>query len=333
MQNPNPSKKAWNPLLVILGLSGAFFLVFVLFSTLFFLRGANGGRNGPGWLGGKAVGLIEMNGVILDSKRTVRQLEHFQEDPSIRSIVLRLNSPGGSVAPSQEIYEAVKASKKPIVVSMGSVAASGAFYIAMGAKKVFANPGTITGSIGVIMEFANLEKLYDWAKIQRYAIKTGRFKDAGADYRALEPDERALLQGMVDNVLGQFKAAVAEGRKLAPSEVDRVADGRIFSGEQAKKLKLVDELGTLDAAIAEAARLAKISGKPQVVVPDFPRRRLLDLLMGSGAGEDGDLEESRSPLKRLVGQLGREFGLGATGAGLRSLELPPGMYWLWEGAR
>src|SRR4029077_13140783 len=146
-------------------------------------------------------------------------------DSDVKAIVLRLNSPGGAVAPSQEIYQAVKNYKKPIVASMSSVAASGAYYVACGAKKVYANPGTITGSIGVIMEFANLEKLYEWAKIKRFSIKTGRFKDVGAEYREMTADERALLQNMVDDVLSQFTLAVSEGRNIPLETVKEIADG------------------------------------------------------------------------------------------------------------
>ncbi len=339
MQQPAPKKRSWNPLLLILGLSALFFVVFVALSGVIFLRspskgGASSGR--AALFGGGSVGVIELNGVITDSRRFIKQLERLEDDSSIKAIVLRLNSPGGSVAPSQEIYEAVKACKKPVVSSMASVAASGAFYVAMGTRKIYANPGTITGSIGVIMEFANLEKLYEWAKIKRFAIKTGKFKDAGAEYREMSAEERALLQGMVDNVLGQFKQAVAQGRKLSLEQVTQVADGRIFSGAQAKASKLVDELGTLQDAINEAGRLAQIKGRPQVVYPERSRKRLLDFLMDDRGGDDP--EESRSALGGLEGLVQRVLGASSGAAGLSRLEdritgLSPGIYWIWEGAR
>ena len=157
-----------------------------------------------------------------------------------------------------------------------------------GPKKIYANPGTITGSIGVIMEFANLSKLYDWAKIQRYSIKTGQFKDIGAEYREMAPDERALLQNMVDDVLVQFKTAVSTGRKLSMEDVTAIADGRIFSGSQAKKAHLVDELGTLDDAINEAGKMAGIKGKPNVVYPSNKKKRLLDFFMNQNDDDDSE---------------------------------------------
>ena len=255
--------------------------------------------------------------------------------------MLRVDSPGGSVAPSQEIYEAVRAYKKPLVVSMSSIAASGAFYVACAAKKVYANPGTITGSIGVIMELINLEKLYDWAKIKRYSIKTGRYKDAGAEYRDLEPDERALLQGMLDNVLGQFKEAVAKGRKLPMATVTAIADGRVWSGEQAKAAKLVDELGTLDDAVDEAGREGGIKGKPEVIYPESRRKRFLDLLLDNNGGSDSDDDSegmSPAPSAGVIDHLGAAaqvvvdsvFGRQAARPALDSM---PGLYWIWNGPR
>ncbi|MGK5089031.1 signal peptide peptidase SppA, partial [Bdellovibrionota bacterium FG-2] len=259
-------------------------------------------------------------------------LEQFEESDEIKAVVLRLNSPGGAVAPSQEIYEAVKAYKKPIIASMSSVAASGAFYVACGAQRVFANPGTITGSIGVIMEFINLEKLYEWAKVQRYSIKTGVFKDAGAEYREMTAPERALLQAMVDDVLTQFKQAIVTGRKLPAAEVDAIADGRIFSGAQAKAVKLVDELGTLHDAIAEAGKLGKIKGKPRVVYPEKKRSRLLSMLLDDHDSAD---EESSSNFGGMGGSLGNSIaGIVKGAVPPRDAQgVTPGIYWLWNPAR
>jgi protease-4 len=268
----------------------------------------------------------------MDSKKTLRRLERFEDDDQIKAVVLRLNSPGGSVAPSQEIYEAVKAYKKPLVVSMGSVAASGAYYIACGAKKVFANPGTITGSIGVIMEFANLQKLYDWAKVQRYSLKTGKYKDAGATYREMTPEERGLLQGMIDDVLGQFKQAVSTGRKLSMEEVTAIADGRILSGSQAKAAKLVDELGTLNDAIREAGKLANIKDKPRVVYSEKQRQGLLDLFLeDSSSDESSEASPSRVQLNSassVIALFEKWLSGGASGVS----QPAPGVYWLWSGA-
>jgi len=265
--------------------------------------------------------------------KILKQLERFEEDSDVRAVVLRLNSPGGAVAPSQEIYEAVKQFPKPVVASMASVAASGAYYIACGAEKVFANPGTITGSIGVIMEFANLEKLYEWAKVKRFAIKTGRFKDSGADYKSMAPEDRALLQGMVDDVLIQFKKAVAEGREMTMEQVTAVADGRIFSGAQAKRAKLVDELGTLQDAVMEAGKLAKIKGKPNVVYPSKPRRSgLLDLMLDDRASSE-DAQSVFDLVSKFLGAgASAEAPVSARGLVREALTgLSPGVYWLWTG--
>ncbi|MGZ3708716.1 MAG: signal peptide peptidase SppA, partial [Bdellovibrionota bacterium] len=211
------------------------------------------------------------------------------------------------------------------------VAASGAYYVACAAKKVYANAGTITGSIGVIMEFANLSKLYDWAKVKRYSIKTGKYKDAGAEYRDMTEDERALLQGMVDDVLVQFKTAVSTGRKLTMEQVTKIADGRIFSGAQAKAAKLVDEVGTLQDAINEAAREAKIKGKPTVLYPAGPKKRWIEMLFDEGKGDESEAQAAPSSMGEILRRL-----MGATGVPVGVSDAPliaPGVYWLWNGAR
>lgn len=331
---PAPRRR-WNPLILVLAASAGLFMLFLVVAGAVML-GSGGGSGSKksmaaSMFGDGSVGVVEMNGVIMDSKKTLARLERFDEDDQVKAVVLRLNSPGGSVAPSQEVYEAVRAYKKPLVVSMGSVAASGAFYIACGAKKVFANPGTITASIGVIMEFANLEKLYEWAKIKRYSLKTGRFKDAGADYRDMQPEERTLLQGMIDNVLLQFKTAVSKGRHLSLEQVSEIADGRIVSGEQAKHLKLVDELGTLQDAIEDAAKQAHLKGKPNVIYPDHSRRKWLEYLLDEGSNSGDDSSETDVPAPRgILGRLAQSV-LGTA----RSVEAAsvPGIYWLWSGAQ
>ncbi|OFY98291.1 MAG: hypothetical protein A2Z97_09625 [Bdellovibrionales bacterium GWB1_52_6] len=316
-------------------LSSAFLVIFLVVSGALFLSDmpGSGTRDGSLLMGKGAVGLIEVNGVIIDSKKTLARLEDFEENSKIKAVVLRLNSPGGAVAPSQEIYEAVKAYKKPVVVSMGSVAASGAYYISCGAKKVYANPGSLTASIGVIMEFVNFEKLYEWAKVRRYALKTGKYKGTGAEYREMTPEERELLQTMIDDVLGQFKKAVMDGRKLSAAQVDRIADGRIMSGAQAKTAKLVDELGTLHDAINEAGRLANIKGKPLVIKPDEGRHRWIERFLNDG--EDADARSDQR-LGGVLQELARLlFGSSSEGLNIRSnaTDVAPGIYWLWSGAR
>lgn len=330
-------KRGLGPLAIVLLLSGGFFTLFLVVSGLFLFSGDSSSKpKGPTLFTKGSVGVVEVKGVILDSKQVLRKLEDFDENSQIKAVVLRLNSPGGAVAPSQEIYEAVKAFKKPLVVSMGSVAASGAYYIACGAKKVFANAGTITGSIGVIMEFANLEKLFEWMKISRYSIKTGKFKDAGSPNREMTAEERELLQGMVDDVLLQFKQAVADGRKLRMEEVDLIADGRIFSGSQAKKAKMVDELGTLQDAVNEAGRQGGIKGKPDVVYSEKKRRSgLLEFLLESDrSGEDRADGISNASLMALALRVLRGADLSSESVLDSEFASPtPGVYWLWNAAR
>jgi protease-4 len=313
-------KTNWKPLAIILSLSFTFFMLFVIGAFTFFSKGMDGGSNasGKGMFKNQAVGVIELNGVIMDSKKFLKTLAKYETENQIKAVVVRINSPGGAVAPSQEIYKALKKFPKPVVASMSSVAASGGYYVAVAAKRIFANAGTITGSIGVIMEFANLEKLYEWAKIKRYSIKTGKFKDAGADYRDMTTEERAQLQTMVDDVLMQFKTAVAEGRGLKMEELTPLADGRIFSGQQAQVVKLVDEIGTLDDAITEAAKLAGITGKPKVYRDD-KKKGWMEILQEQ-MGEQDDEDASSKSVFSL-------FGVKTP-----TLTLAPGVYWIWKGA-
>lgn len=326
MTTPSTShQRRMNPLALVFLLSGFFFLLFIVISAVIFFSKSTGGwktDSRTALFSKSGVAVLEVKGVITDSRRVLKRLKRIEEDDSIRGVVLRLNSPGGSVAPSQEIYEAVKKFPKPIVASMDSVAASGAFYIACGAKKVLANAGTLTGSIGVIMEFANLRRLYEWAKVERYAIKTGKFKDAGSEFRDMTPEERALLQNLVDDVLVQFKTAVRTGRKMTAQEVDAIADGRIVTGAQAVKLKLVDQIGTMQDAVEEVAKLADIKGKPHIVYPAEHKPFLKELFMG-GDPEDEDAESQSS-----IGWI-KEIAQGVSALrGIRS----PGLYWLWNGA-
>ena len=328
-------KRNINPLALVLGLSAVLFGFFLLFSFVyFFVKGGDSWRESDKQKmfaeKSEFVAIIELKGVIMDSKRIIKNLKEAEEDKDIKAVVLRLNSPGGAVAPSQEIYEQVKKFPKPLVVSMDSVAASGAFYVASGAKKVYANAGTLTGSIGVIMEFLNLKKLYDWAKVERYSIKTGKFKDSGADYRDMIPEERDYFQSLVMDTLEQFKAAVATGRHMSADEVSAIADGRVFTGVQAKKLKLVDEIGTLDDAIEYIAKEAKIKGKPRIAYPSKKSRGLQDLILGSGKDDDDGFEEEQSFVDRLVSQMAdRITGVKTSGVEVR----PAGLYVLWNGLR
>ncbi|MDR3580981.1 MAG: signal peptide peptidase SppA [Oryzomonas sp.] len=222
----------------------------------------------------EGIGLVEVRGMILDSKDTIRQLRYFLKQDGVKAVVLRVDSPGGVVAPSQEIYDEVRkfAAKKKIIVSMGSLAASGGYYISAPATLIYANPGTITASIGVILKLSNIEALMDKIGIKSYTLKTGKFKDSGSPLRELSKEDRAMLQAVIDNTHEQFVRAVAAGRKLPVEEVRKIADGRILSGEQALGMKLVDRLGTLQDAIEEAGRLVGIKGEPEVIQP--PRKKI-----------------------------------------------------------
>jgi protease-4 len=202
------------------------------------------------------------------------------------------------VGPSQEIYTEVKklAARKKVVVSMGSVAASGGYYIAAPANVIFANPGTITGSIGVLMKFTNVEGLMGKIGMKAFTLKTGKFKDVGSPLRPMSDEEKAMLQSVIDSTQGQFVTAVAEGRKLPREQVASIADGRIFTGEQAKEVKLVDKLGTLQDAIDEAGRLAGIKGEPQLIRPPKKKKLLLDLLAEETASRIGSLVRKESGL-------------------------------------
>jgi len=233
------------------------------------------------------VGLVEVKGLIIDPLETVKQLHDFAKDEKIKAVVLRVDSPGGVVGPSQEIWSAVKnlKAKKPIVVSMGSVAASGGYYIAAPATLIYANPGTITGSIGVLMKFSNLEGLMDKVGMKSFTLKTGKFKDVGSPSRPMSDQEKAMLQSVIESTHAQFVRAVAEGRKLPEAAVREIADGRIFSGEQALANKLIDRLGTMQDALAEAGRLGGISGEPGVIKPPKKKSFLLDMLVEESAGK------------------------------------------------
>jgi len=228
------------------------------------------------------IALIRVEGVILDAQQTVGDLKKFGESPSVKAIVLRIDSPGGGVVPSQEIHDAVmrvrNKQNKAVVASMGTVAASGGYYIAAATDRIIANPGTLTGSIGVIMELANLEGLLKKIGVENVVVKSGRHKDIGSPFRKMSDEDRRILQSVMDDVHTQFIEAVAEGRSLDVADVRPLADGRIFTGRQAKEIKLVDELGDLDDAIRLAADLGGIEGEPKVVEPRkrFSVRELLE---------------------------------------------------------
>ncbi len=257
-----------NPVLIIFitaAVLGALFFIVLFLSAR--LTGRSPSTALP-VVGSGRVALVKIEGVLLTSDHVVDELHDYAEDSSIKAIVIRIDSPGGGVVPSQEIYNAVKYARKEgkkVVVSMGSVAASGGYYVAAAADKIVANPGTLTGSIGVKMEFANLEKLLEKIGVQGMVVKSGEYKDIGSPYRTMTETEKKLLQGVIDDVHSQFITAVAEGRKLQEADVRAIADGRIFTGQQALALKLVDQMGDLNESIQVAGSLAGIKGKPTVI--------------------------------------------------------------------
>lgn len=230
---------------------------------------------------GDKVGVVEIFGVIADSKQVIEQLHDFRDNDSVKALVLRVDSPGGGVGPSQEIYDEVLAldRQKPVVVSMGSVAASGGYYVASAAREIVANPGTITGSIGVIMEFANFQELLDKIGLSSVVVKSGEFKDIGSPTREMSDAEREILQNLINDVHSQFVASVAAGRDLEEAAVSKIADGRIFSGSRAMQLGLVDRMGNLEVAIKRAAELAGIDGDPKVVYPPGEKPKFIDLFI------------------------------------------------------
>lgn len=263
---------------------GAFFMLAAVFSVIAVTSILGEGKDLSVSSG---VGLVEVKGLIVDPQETVKQLHEFGKDDKVKSVVLRIDSPGGVVGPSQEISAAVKKlkAKKPVIVSMGSIAASGGYYIAAPASLIYTNPGTITGSIGVLMKFSNLEGLMDKVGMKAFTLKTGKFKDVGSPARTMNAEEKAMLQSVIDSTHAQFVRAVAEGRRLPVEKVRELADGRIFSGEQAVELKLADRLGTMQDAVEEAARLGGISGEPHLIKPPKKKKLLLDMLVEESAAK------------------------------------------------
>ena len=297
MEIPRPSSRVRRPFL------RGCAIVALVFVAFFVLIGIISRVDDWSLMTGDKVAVLPVTGLIADSESTIEQLRKFSKDDSVKAIVLRINSPGGGVGPSQEIYEEVRKlkGKKVVVASMGALAASGGYYIACAAQKIYANPGTITGSIGVIMQFVNVKDLIEKIGLRGMVVKSGVFKDIGSPVRDMEPKERELLQGVIDNVHSQFIGAVAEGRKMDREKVAKIADGRIFSGEQAKALGLVDALGNLEDAVAEAGKLAKIEGEPRVVTPPKKKLSILELLKEEAISIIGDkLTENRIRLESLA---------------------------------
>ncbi len=254
--------------------------LFLVFLVMTLWVGSSTGRQ-QSLLAKNKIGVIEVNGPIMDSRPVIDQLIEFRNTRSVRAVILRIDSPGGAVGPSQEIYDEVVRTReiKPVIASMGTLAASGGYYIAAPCNKILANPGTLTGSIGVIMEFADLRELFGKIGISSRVIKSGDFKDIGSMSRPMTSEEKELLQTVIDDAHSQFVEAVSRGRNLPMDQVRAVADGRIFTGRQAQKAGLVDHLGGLQEAIRTAALEGGIKGPSQVIYPEEETPKLVDFLL------------------------------------------------------
>ena len=270
---------------VILG-GGAFFLFLVAIFALVYFSVRSQQKDSFGGFGDK-IGVVDLEGVILNPKDVVDQLRKFADDSSVKAIILHVDSPGGGAAASEEIYREVlrirDKKKKRIVASIGTVGASGAYYVSSATSKIFADDASIVGSIGVIAEWYNYEELIKWAKLKAVVLKAGEFKDTGSPTRDLTPAERAYLQGLIDDMHTQFIHSVAVGRQMKDDQVRTLADGKVWTGEQALPLKLIDQIGDFRAAIDDTAKSVGIKGEPTLVHPEKERKSVLDLVFGDAS--------------------------------------------------
>lgn len=282
---------------IVIG-GGAFFLfVLAVFTLVYLTLRSNEETSFRGF--GNKIGIVDLEGVIIDPSITVPQLKKFGDDDSIKAIILHVNSPGGGVAASEEIYREVKRirdeKKKRIVASIQTVGASGAYYVSSATNKIYADKGSIVGSIGVIAQWMNYGDLLHWAKLKDVTMKAGEFKDTGSPTRDLTPVEKQYLQSLIDNMHTQFIQAVADGRKAKVDDIRAVADGKVWTGEQALALKLIDQVGDFETAVDETAKAVGISGKPVLIHPEKERKTVLDLLFG-------DLSEWLPSREKLLDQ-------------------------------
>lgn len=280
----------------ILFLFFSLFVIAIFIFVLAYVVTVGGGR----WslLPGDKIAVVKIEGVILDSTEIIEELKDYSSNDSVKAIILRIDSPGGAVAPSQEIYEEVKRireeGKKKIVTSMGSVAASGGYYIASVSDRIVANPGTITGSIGVILELANFSGLMKKVGVESVVVKSGKYKDIGSIFRTMTKEERELLQGVIDDTHEQFIEAVSAGRAIEKEKLVSIADGRVFTGRQAKEIGLIDDVGNMQYAIKIAREIAGIKGEP-AIIEKKKRFSIISLL------RDGSLLDWLNNGKRIVG--------------------------------
>jgi protease IV len=268
---------------IVIG-GGAFFLFVLAVFTLVYLT-LRTNEESTAFRGfGNKIGVVDLEGVIITPKIVVDQLKKFGDDDSIKAIILHVNSPGGGVAASEEIYREVKRirddKKKRIVASIESVGASGAYYVSSATNKIYADKGSIVGSIGVIAEWVNYGDLLHWAKLKDITMKAGEFKDTGSPTRDMTPAEKEYLQSLIDNMHGQFIQAVADGRKTKFDDIKAIANGKVWTGEQALSMKLIDQVGDFQAAVDDTAKAVGIKGEPVLVHPERDRKSVLDVLFG-----------------------------------------------------
>ncbi len=282
MSEPN-RPRYWLWILV----GGGIFFVFVLFvfTLVYVVMGTDHDSEFGGF--GSKIAVVDVEGVILSPKETVDNLRKYADDDSVKAIVLHLNTPGGGAAASEEIYREVRRirdqKKKRIVASIETVGASGGYYIASATNKIYANEASIVGSIGVIAQWTNYEELLKWAKLKDVTLKAGALKDVGSPTREMTPEERAYLQSLIDNMHGQFIHAVADGRGVKDEDIRKIADGRVWTGQQALPLKVIDQVADFRAAVRDTAKAVGISGDPVLVHPTKPKRTLADLLFGDAS--------------------------------------------------
>ena len=268
---------------IVIG-GGVFFLFVLAVFTLVYLVLHAGGEEASLHTFGDKIGVVDLEGVILDSSVIVPQLKKFGDDDSIKAIILKVNSPGGGVAASEEIYREVKRLRdekhKRIVASISTVGASGAYYVSSATNKIYADNGSVVGSIGVIAEWVNYGDLMRWAKLKPEVLKVGALKDTGNPMRDMTPAERAYLQSLIDNMYGQFVQAVADGRHAKTDDIKAIADGRVWTGQEALPLHLIDQIGDFQTVVDETAKSVGIKGEPVLVHPEKDRKTLSDLLFG-----------------------------------------------------
>lgn len=285
-----------------------FILIFVFIGLAALLKVGGQGyafrEQGPAAVPSNAILHLEMEGIILNGKKFLERLKDYADEPNVKAILISMNSPGGAVGPSQEISSALlrirNERKIPIVCTTSGLMASGAYYVAVACDKIVVAPGALLGSIGVIMDFAHLGRLYDWAKIERYTITSGKYKDSGSDYRPMRDDERKLFQDMIDEVYQQFKTAVAQGRpNLKRDVLDEYTDGRVFTGARAVELGFADETGTFEDAVTRTADLAHLGEDYELFEPPKSRNEWWMSLAG-GDDEDDSINGLRGTVKSLL---------------------------------